>query len=212
MLSFTHENSLSLSLLCFSLSLLCSFRCNLLFIYLQICGRSSLLEPYLVWSHRNCMCESKQNFENLHHSPTFIRQQAYLTFVRFQLEYASSIWSPHQYLKIKLNASEIVQPASSLKYNCISSITQTNRNIAFPNLDSSYSVTVLCAFLKHHYKSWSNRLSRLKFLRVLHVVFIIISASDAFSVPHCHSMILLCHMPSHFRTVFLMRLFHKETL
>lgn len=159
------------------------------------------------------MRESKQKFRNLHHSPTFIRQQAYLTFVRSQLEYASSIWSPHQqYLKIKLKASKIVQPASSLKYNCYSSITQTERNIGFPNLDSRYSVTVLCVFHKYHYNSWTSRLSRLKFLRVLHVMFIIISASDAFSVPHCHSMILLCHMPSHFRTVFRMRLFHKETL
>lgn len=40
---------------------------------------------------------------NLHHSPSTIRQQAYQTFVRPQLEYASSIWSPHQqYLIDKL--------------------------------------------------------------------------------------------------------------
>lgn len=98
---------------------------------------------------------------NLHHSPSTIRQQAYQTFVRPQLEYASSIWSPHQqYLIDKL---ESIQNRAARfitsKYSRHSSISQIKRDISLTNLDSRRSVTRLCLLHKYYYNSWTSRLS-----------------------------------------------------
>lgn len=98
---------------------------------------------------------------HLHLSPSTIRQQAYQTLVRPQLEYASSIWSPHQqYLIDKL---ESIQNRAARfitsNYSRQSSITQIKRDISLPDLDSRRSVALLCLFHKYFYNSWSSRLS-----------------------------------------------------
>lgn len=105
----------------------------------------------LTWcSHTEKVCAKANRTlaflrQNLHHSPSFIRQQAFLTFVRLQSEYASLIWSAHQqYLTYKV---EYIQNRAAhfitSKYNHYSSITQMRRDIAFPDLDSHHSVTLV---------------------------------------------------------------------
>uniref|UniRef100_L7LYN3 Putative tick transposon n=1 Tax=Rhipicephalus pulchellus TaxID=72859 RepID=L7LYN3_RHIPC len=90
---------------------------------------------------------------NLRYSPSNLRQLAYETIVRPQLEYASSLWSPHQiYLTNKL---EFVQNRAARfitsNYSPHSSIMQIKQDISLVPLNLHRSIALLSLFHKYRY-------------------------------------------------------------
>ena len=87
---------------------------------------------------------------NLNDAPTSTKSLAYLAFVRPQLEFASSIWSPHQaYL---INVLERVQNRAARfiakNYSRHASITHIKSSLSLPSLDSRRKIALICLFHK----------------------------------------------------------------
>lgn len=84
-------------------------------------------------------------------SPATVRKLAYQTFVRPQLEFASSVWSPHQnYLvdmleSIKNRASRFI----TSNYDRTCSVTKIKADIALQPLGTRRTISLLCLF--HRY-------------------------------------------------------------
>lgn len=92
---------------------------------------------------------------NLHGTPATTRKLAYQTFVRPQLEYASSIWSPHQaYL---INSLESVQNRAarfiSRNYDRHSSVTNIKLSLSLCTLQSRRLIALICLFHKIVYST-----------------------------------------------------------
>lgn len=90
---------------------------------------------------------------SLYLSPPSIRKIAYETFIRTKLEYASSIWNPHQtYLADILEA---VQNRAtrfiSSKYGHTTSVTHLKASVGLPLLASRRKISLLCLFHKLYY-------------------------------------------------------------
>lgn len=92
---------------------------------------------------------------NLRNAPNNVRKQAYLTFVRPQLEFASPIWSPFQaYL---INQLEAVQNRAarfiSRIYSRPSSVTQIKHDLSLQHLDIRRTVALLSLLHKYIHAS-----------------------------------------------------------
>lgn len=88
---------------------------------------------------------------NLRNAPPAMRKLSYFTFVRPQLEFASSIWSPHQSYLINLVESIQNRAARfiSRNYSRNSSITQIKIDLSFQPLQVRRMVALLCLFHKY---------------------------------------------------------------
>lgn len=90
---------------------------------------------------------------NLRNAPIDMRKLSYFTFVRPQLEFASSIWSPHQSYLVNLLESIQNRAARfiSRNYSRNSSITQIKLDIPLQPLHIRRVVALLCLFHKYVY-------------------------------------------------------------
>lgn len=86
-------------------------------------------------------------------SPPTVRKIAYVTFVRTKLEYASSIWSPHQTYLINLLESVQNRAARFImsNYDHSSSITFIKESLDLQNLADRRILSRLCLFHKLYY-------------------------------------------------------------
>lgn len=88
---------------------------------------------------------------NLHSTTPHVRKQAYQTFVRPQLEYASSIWSPHQ--KYLIQKLEAIQNRAcrfiTRNYNNLSSVTQLKLELSLHPLTTRRDIALLSLFHKY---------------------------------------------------------------
>lgn len=87
---------------------------------------------------------------NLHNEPTEIRKLAYLTFVSSQLEFASSVWSPHQAYLIRTIESIQNRAARFIfrNYDRHASITQIKLDISIQPSETRRSIAPLCLLHK----------------------------------------------------------------
>lgn len=94
----------------------------------------------------------------LHHSTNDIRKLAYLTFVQPQLEYAASIWSPHQ--KYLIEKLESIQNRAarfiSRSYDYNTSITQIKLDLSLHPLHNRRDIALLSLFHKYIYNTASS--------------------------------------------------------
>lgn len=115
--------------------------------------------PNLSWSHHITTISAKASKSlgylrrNLHSCPAHVRQLAYQTFVRPQLEFAAPIWSPyHNYL---INMLEAIQNRAarfiSRNHDYHSSITQIKNNLSLQPLSTRRDISLLCLFHKYVY-------------------------------------------------------------
>ena len=92
---------------------------------------------------------------NLRNAPSHVRALSYLTYVRPQLEYASSTWSPHQDYLIR--TLEAVQNRAARfiagNYNYHSSITLIKQDLGFMSLDQRRVIALLCLFHRYIYSN-----------------------------------------------------------
>ena len=97
---------------------------------------------------------------NLHMAPSITRKLAYQTFVCPQLEYASSIWSPHQAYLIDLLESVQNRAARFIArdYNRYSSVTNMKASLSLPSLELRRKIATLCLFHKVIYSTHVNTL------------------------------------------------------
>lgn len=93
-------------------------------------------------------------------APSITRKLAYQTFVRPQLEYASSIWSPHQAYLIDLLESVQNRAARFIArdYNRYSSVTNMKASLSLPSLELRRKIATLCLFHKVIYSTHVNTL------------------------------------------------------
>lgn len=119
------------------------------------------LTPNLSWSHHIATISAKASKSlgylrrNLHSCPTHVRQLAYQTFVRPQLEFAASIWSPpHNYL---INMLEAIQNRAarfiSRNHDYHSSVTQIKHNLSLQPFSTRRDISLLCLFHKYVYSN-----------------------------------------------------------
>lgn len=117
--------------------------------------------PNLSWSHHiTTICAKASKSlgylrRNLHSCPSHVRQLAYQTFVRPQLEFAASIWSPYQnYL---INMLEAIQNRAarfiSRNYDYNSSITEIKLCLSLQLLSTRRDISLLCLFHKYVYSN-----------------------------------------------------------
>lgn len=88
---------------------------------------------------------------NLKHCPTNVRKLAYLTYVRPQLEFASSVWSPYQ--KYLISMIEAIQNRAarfiSQKYSRYFSATQIKIDNSLEPLETRRAVAIVCLLHKY---------------------------------------------------------------
>lgn len=86
-------------------------------------------------------------------SPPKVRLIAYETFIRTKLEYASSIWNPHQ--KYLTHMLEAIQNRAARfiisNYDSRSSVTNIKSSVGLPSLASRRKIARLCLFHKLYY-------------------------------------------------------------
>lgn len=114
------------------------------------------LTPNLSWStHITSICANASKSlgflrRNLYNSPSDVRKLAYLALIRPQLEFAPSIWSPHQ--KYLINKLESIQNRASRfitrNYSYPSSITQIKQGLALEPLKIRRDISLLSLFHK----------------------------------------------------------------
>lgn len=131
------------------------------------------LTPGLSWfDHITNVCAKASKTlgylrRNLRRCPTNIRKMSYLTFVRPQLEYASSVWSPSA--QYQINMLETIQNRAtryiSRNYDINSSVTQLKLHHSLQALNVRRHVSLLCLFHKYVY---SNKTSSLHLQRPLY--------------------------------------------
>ena len=131
------------------------------------------LTPGLSWlEHITAVCaKASKTFgylrRNLRHCPSNVRKLSYLTFVRPQLEYASSIWSPSAHYQI--NMLEAIQNRAARYISRIychhSSVTQLKLKYSLQPLCVRRQVSLLCLFHKYVY---NNKTSSLQLERPLY--------------------------------------------
>lgn len=115
-----------------------------------------ILTPNLSWSdHITAISASASKSlgflrRNLKAAPSGIRKLSYLTLVRPQLEYACSIWSPHQ--KYLIDSLERIQNRASRfianNYSPHSSISQIKQELSLPLLNIRRDIALLSFFHK----------------------------------------------------------------
>lgn len=123
-----------------------------------------ILTPNLSWSdHISSICAKASRSlgylrRNLRNSPSSVRKLAFLTFVLPQLEFASSIWSPHQNYLIDMIESIQNRAARfiSSNYDRYASITQIKHECSLQPLHTRRSLALLCLFHKYIYSSRSS--------------------------------------------------------
>lgn len=92
---------------------------------------------------------------NLRNAPSNVRALSYITYVRPQLEYASSTWSPYQDYLVRM--LEAVQNRAarfiSGNYDYHSSITLIKQDLAFQSLEIRRNIALLCLFHRYIYSN-----------------------------------------------------------
>lgn len=113
----------------------------------------------LTWSdHIIKLCASTSRAlgfirRSLSMSPAPIRQQAYETFIRAKMEYASAIWNPHQVYLIQL--LEAIQNRAARfitsQYSSRHSVTNLKSSLGLEPLAFRRKVSILCLFHKLYF-------------------------------------------------------------
>lgn len=120
---------------------------------MSICAKASQTLGYL---HRN-----------LSHSPASTRKLAYVTFVHPQLEFASSIWSPHQdYVILMLEAVQNRAARFILSnYDWHSSLTRNKVVYSRQTLCTRRKIALLCLIHKYIHGTTEHKLPLVTQLR-----------------------------------------------
>lgn len=92
---------------------------------------------------------------NLRNAPYDVRKLAYLTYVRPQLEYASSTWSPYQDYLIRMLEGVQNRAARFISgnYDYHSSVTRIKQDLAFQSLEDRRVIALLCLFHRYIYSN-----------------------------------------------------------